>query len=45
MSGPPAYSVLPQVFAVLIRDGRLSEDDLHGLAPEKLDSIRHMARS
>jgi len=39
------YSVLPQVFANLLRDGRLTEDDLLGLAPNKLDAIRHMARS
>jgi hypothetical protein len=36
------YSVLPLVFATLIRDRRLSEDDLRGLAQEKLDAIRHM---
>ena len=39
------YSVLPHVFANLLRDGRLTEDDLHGLAPDKLDVIRHMAPS
>lgn len=39
------YSVLPQVFATLIRDSRLTENDLHGLGEDKLDSIRHMARS
>lgn len=39
------YSALPIVFATLLRDGRLSEDDLRGLAPDKLDAIRHMARS
>jgi len=39
------YSVLPLVFASLLRDGRLTEDDLHGLAPDKLDAIRHIARS
>ena len=33
------YSVLPIVFARLIRDGRLSEDDLKGLRPEKLELI------
>jgi hypothetical protein len=36
------YSVLPIVFATLLRDGRLSEEDLRGLAPDKLDSIRNM---
>jgi hypothetical protein len=38
------YSVLPTVFANLLRFGRLTEDDLHGLAPDKLDAIRHVAR-
>lgn len=39
------YSVLPHVFASLLRDGRLTEGDLLGLAPDKLDAIRHIARS
>lgn len=39
------YSVLPYVFASLLRDGRLTEDALLGLAPDKLDAIRHTARS
>lgn len=39
------YSVLPVVFATLLRDGQITEDDLHGLAPDKLDAIRHIARS
>jgi hypothetical protein len=34
------YSVLPMLFAQLLRDGRLTEDDLHGLGQEKLDVIR-----
>ena len=34
------YSVLPLVFAHLLRDGRLTEDDLHGLGQGKLDLIR-----
>jgi hypothetical protein len=34
------YSVLPLVFAQLLRDGRLTEDDLHALGQEKLDVIR-----
>lgn len=34
------YSILPIVFAHLLRDGRLSEDDLSGLGQEKLDLIR-----
>ena len=33
------YSVLPMVFAHLIRDGRLREDDLKGLQAEKLELI------
>lgn len=38
------YSVLPLVFAALLRDGQINEDDLRGLAPDKLDTIRHMTR-
>ena len=34
------YSVLPLVFAHLLRDGRLTEDDLYGLREDKLDLIR-----
>jgi len=34
------YSILLLVFAKLLRDGRLTEDDLHGLGQEKLDLIR-----
>jgi hypothetical protein len=37
------YSVLPEVFGLLIRDGRLTEDDLQGLGPDKLDFIRRVA--
>jgi hypothetical protein len=37
------YSVLPLVFASLLHSGRLTEDDLHGLNPDKLDAIRHVA--
>ena len=37
------YSVLPIVFAHLIRDGRLSEDALKGLRPEKLELIKRGA--
>ena len=37
------YSVLPSVFASLLREGRLAEEDLHGLDPEKLEAIRLMA--
>lgn len=39
------YSVLPFVFAGFLSDGRLTEDDLQGLADHKLEAIRHMARS
>src|SRR5579872_6463869 len=38
------YSVLPRVFAGLRRAGQISEDDLNGLASDKLDEIRSMAR-
>ena len=38
------YSVLPMVFAGLIRRGRLSEEELHGLAEDKLGLIRLMTR-
>ena len=37
------YSVLLTVFAGLIRKGRLCEEDLHGLAEDKLEHIRQMA--
>ena len=37
------YSILPLVFAHLLRDGRLTEDDLHGLGLEKLDLIRKVS--
>ena len=37
------YSVLPIVFAHLIRDGRLKNDDLTGLRPEKLELINRGA--
>jgi hypothetical protein len=33
------YSILPLVFACLLRDGNLTEDDLNGLEQEKLDLI------
>jgi hypothetical protein len=38
------YSVLPLIFVSLLRDRRISEDDLRGLAPNKIDAIRHMSR-
>ena len=37
------YSVLPLVFARLLRDGWLSEGDLAGLQKNKIDDIRHIA--
>ena len=37
------YSVLPIVFARLLHEGRISEDDLQGLGPEKLALIRDLA--
>jgi Photoprotection regulator fluorescence recovery protein len=37
------YSALPLVFAHLLRDGRLADNDLNGLGQEKLDLIRRAA--
>ena len=37
------YSVLPEVFAGLLRERRLNEEDLHGLGQDKLDYIRFLA--
>jgi len=37
------YSVLPFVFAGLLRDRRISEVELNGLAEEKLVAIRKLA--
>lgn len=34
------YSRLPMLFGVLIREHRLSEEDLRGLGEEKLEAIR-----
>lgn len=34
------YSVLPMVFGILIREGKLSEKDLTGLGEDKLRFIR-----
>jgi hypothetical protein len=36
------YSVLTRVFATLLCDGTLSEDNLRGIAQEKLEIIRNM---
>ncbi len=38
------YSVLTDVFGRLVREGRLSEDELQGLGEDKLQSIRSYAR-
>ena len=38
------YSVLASVFGNLLREGRISERDLEGLAEEKLDAIRNLSR-
>jgi len=35
----PPVPVLPIVFAQLLRDGHLTDDDLQGLGQEKLDLI------
>lgn len=37
------YSVLPQVFAVLISKGQLSLEELRGIVPEKLDVVERLA--
>jgi hypothetical protein len=37
------YSVLPFVFATLLREGRVNENDLHGLGQEKFELIRRVA--
>lgn len=37
------YSVLPMVFGILIRQGHLREQELNGLAEDKLTSIRQWA--
>lgn len=38
------YSVLTLVFGNLVREGRLSEEELHGLAEDKISSIRSYAK-
>jgi hypothetical protein len=38
------YSVLTDVFGRLVREVRLSEDELQGLGEDKLQSIRSYAR-
>lgn len=37
------YSVLPLVFAQLVKQGRVAKSDLHGLDPEKIQVILGMA--
>lgn len=39
------YSVLPMVFARLVNEGRLTEEDLKGLDAEKVEAIRFLAGS
>lgn len=36
------YSILPIVFGTLVREGRLSAEDLQGLGPDKLEYIRRV---
>ncbi len=38
------YSVLLDVFGVLLRDGRIHSDDLAGLSDDKLERIRGWAK-
>jgi hypothetical protein len=38
------YSVLPEVFGLLIRQGRVREEDLHGLGDDKLHYIQTYAK-
>jgi len=38
------YSQLPIIFGRLIREGWLTEDDLSGLGPGKMDYIRTIAK-
>jgi len=38
------YSVLPLVFGNLLREGRLNEEELHGLGQDKLAYVRSYAR-
>jgi photoprotection regulator FRP-like protein len=38
------YSQLTQVFGRLLQENRLSEDELHGLREDKLESIRSYAK-
>lgn len=38
------FSVLPWIFARLLREGRITEVDLAGLSPDKRDQILRAAR-
>ena len=38
------YSVLPEVFVNLVREGRVGEQQLHGLAEDKLGYIHEFAK-
>ena len=38
------YSVLPSVFAQLFKEGWISESDFKGLAQEKIEIIRQLAK-
>lgn len=38
------YSELLLIFAILLREGYLGEEDLHGLSQDKLDSIHRVLR-
>lgn len=38
------YSVLTMVFGYLIREGRLTEDELRGLGEDKLEAIRRITK-
>jgi hypothetical protein len=39
------YSVLPILFARLIKDGRITHEELHGLAEDKLGYVRFASES
>src|SRR5437868_2491269 len=39
------YSVLPMVFATLLRERKISESKLEGLGEEKIEFVRSLAKS
>jgi hypothetical protein len=39
------YSVLPMVFATLLRKRKISESELDGLAEEKIEFVRSLAKA